>query len=61
MKESLNSDGQQFHQYPKKKTINSHFNSLNTEKKNPQHMMLQIHVLAWDRHKIVAGLFLLFV
>ena len=27
-----------------------------TNKKKPQHMMLEIQVLAWDRHKNVAWL-----
>ena len=30
-KESLNSDGEQFHQYQQKQKINSHLNSLNTK------------------------------
>jgi hypothetical protein len=38
-----------------KQTITSHLNLLNT-KKRPQHMMLEIHVLAWDRSKNVAEL-----
>jgi hypothetical protein len=57
-KESLNSDGQQFHQLSTERTITSQLNSLNT--KNIMHgvwrMTLEIQVLAWERHKNVAGL-----
>jgi len=38
----------------KRTTITSHRNSLNNKK--PRHMTLEIHVLAQDRHKYVAGL-----
>jgi len=38
-----------------KRTITSHLNPLNTHKR-PQHMALEIQVLAWDRHKYVVGL-----
>ena len=41
-----------------KRTITSYPNSLNT-KKRPQHMTLEIQVLARDRHNNVAGLNLL--
>jgi len=48
-KESLNNDGHQFHQYQQN-------NELTEYKKIPQHMTLEIQVLAWDRHKNVTGL-----
>ena len=38
-----------------KRTITSHLRSLNT-KRGPGHMMLEIQVLAWDRHEIVVEL-----
>jgi len=38
-----------------KRTITSHLNSLNITKR-PWHMMLEIQVLTWDRHKNVVGL-----
>ena len=43
----LNNDGQQFHQLQHNEQLN---------KKRSQHMMLEIQVLVWDRHKNVAGL-----
>ena len=50
-KESLNSTGQQFHQYQRNEQ-----SSLTEHNKRPQHMALEIQVLAWDRHTLVAGL-----
>ena len=38
-----------------KLTITSDLKSLNT-KKRPRHMVIKIKIMAWDRHKIVAGL-----
>ena len=43
-KESLNSDGQQFHQYERKKPITSHLKSLNI-KTGSRHMTFEIQVL----------------
>jgi len=40
----------------KKRTITSHLNWTHWTQKRPQHMMLEIQVLAWDRHKNVVGL-----
>ena len=57
MKGSLNSDGQEFHQY--QQTELPHHTSNNRAQKRPQHMTLEIQVLAWDRHKHVVGLNLL--
>jgi len=48
-KETLNSDNQQFYQYHQNEKITSHPNSLNI-KERPRHMMVEIKVLAWDRH-----------
>ena len=39
--ENLNNYGHQFHQYQ--------------QNEQPQHVTLEIKVLAWDRHKSVAG------
>ena len=50
-KESLNSDGQQFHQYQQNKQ-----SPLTEHKKQTRHMMLEIQVLAWDRHTKVVEL-----
>jgi hypothetical protein len=48
--ESLNNYGHQFHQYQQNEQPPlSHLNSLST--KWPQHVTLEIKVLAWDRHK----------
>ena len=52
-KESLNSNGEQFHQYQQNKQ--SPFTLTHWTYKRPRHMM-EIQVLAWDRHKHVAGL-----
>ena len=49
--ESLDSDGQQFHQYQQNK-VTSHLKSLNT--KRPWHMALEIQILTWDRHTNMA-------
>ena len=55
-KKVLNSDtdSKQFHQYQKNKTITFHLKSLNI--KRPSHVMLEIQILAWDRHKDMTGL-----
>ena len=53
-KESLNSNGEQFHQYQQNKQ--SSFTWTHWTQKRPQHMMLEIQVLAWDSHTHVAGL-----
>ena len=37
----------------------SHLKQLNTKKNMTYHMMLEMHVLAWDRHNNGAGLNLL--
>ena len=53
-KQSLNSDGQQFHQYQQNEwlpLIYSHW-----KQKRPWNITLEIQVLARDRHKYVAGL-----
>ena len=50
-KESLNIDGQQFHQYQQNKQLKS----LNM-KKRPQNMIVEIQVWARDRHNSVAEL-----
>jgi hypothetical protein len=42
-KESLNSDGQQFHQYQQNEQ------SPHWTQKSPQDMTLEIQVLAWER------------
>ena len=77
-KESLNSDGEHFHQYQQnKESLNSdgeHFHQYQqnhnhqqkeqlpltsthwTYKNNTTSFDLEIQVLAWDRHKNVAGL-----
>ena len=39
-----------------KRTITSHLNCTHSTQKTQQHMTLEIQVLAWDRHKNVAGL-----
>jgi hypothetical protein len=60
LKESLNSDSQQFHQYQQSEQTTSHIKSLNIKKKDHDTCMtLGIRVLAWDRQNIVAGLNLL--
>ena len=47
-------NGQQFHAYKKR---NNHLPSqIIKHKKRPRHMTLEIQVLAWDRHKHLAGL-----
>jgi hypothetical protein len=47
---SLNSYCQQFHQYK----MNNHLSPQLVEHKHrPQHTMLEIHILAWDRHNDV--------
>jgi hypothetical protein len=38
----------------KKKTTNNHLSPQATER--PRHVVMEIHVLVWDRHKYVAGL-----
>jgi hypothetical protein len=53
-KESLNSDGQQFHQYQQNEQLSLTF--IQWTQKNPWHMTLEIQILDWDRHKTVAGL-----
>jgi ATP-dependent exoDNAse (exonuclease V) alpha subunit len=52
-KESLEKEGQQFHQY--QQNGQSHLKSENI-KKRPWHKTLDIHVLDWDRPKKVADL-----
>jgi hypothetical protein len=39
-----------------KQTITSHLKSLNIKRPMTYHMALEIQVLAWERHKDVAGL-----
>ena len=56
-KESLNSNGQQFYQY--KQNEQSLLTSNIWTEKGPWRMMLEIHVLALDKHKHAAGLKLL--
>ena len=51
-KVSLNSDGQQFHQYHQ--TVPPPITYNHGKQKIPQYMMLDIQVLACDRHKNVA-------
>ena len=53
-KKSLNSDGQQFHQYQKNKQPSLPL--IIEHKKSPWHMPMEIQVLAWDRHRNVTGL-----
>jgi len=36
-----------------KQTITSHLNWTHWTQKRPRHMMLEIQILAWDRHKNV--------
>jgi len=49
MKESLNSHGQQVHQYQQtKRTITSHLKSLRLKK---NHGTLEIQALDWESHK----------
>ena len=52
--ESLDSDGQQFHKYQQNKK--SPFTLTHRTQNRPQHIMLEIQVLAWDKHNNVAGL-----
>jgi len=54
LKESLNSDSQQFYQYQQNKQ--SPLTITHWTQKRPWHMALEIQVLAWDRHKNVEGL-----
>jgi hypothetical protein len=49
-KESLNSDGQQFHQYQQTKQ-----SPLVLNKKQPQHIMLKSQVLAWGQTQKCGG------
>ena len=49
-KDSLNSDGQKFHQYQQ----NDQSPSLTEHTK--RHMTLEIQILIWEKHKHVAGL-----
>jgi hypothetical protein len=53
-RESLSSDGQQFHQYHQ--YGQSLFTSDMSTHKIPRHMTLEIKVVAWDRHTNVVGL-----
>jgi hypothetical protein len=64
-KESLNSDGHQFHQYQQnKESLNSNGQQFHQYQQNGQSPLtrcdVRIHVLVWDRHNNVAGLFLAF-
>ena len=60
LKERLNSNGQQFHQYQQNEQPPLAPKSLNIKKKyHDTCMTLGIKVLAWDRQNIVAGLNLL--
>jgi hypothetical protein len=52
-KKSLNSDSQQFLQYQQNEQ--SPLTITHWIQKRPQHMMLEIQFLAWERHKNVAG------
>ena len=52
-KESLNSNGQQFHQYQQNKQ--SPFTLVNWTQKTPWHMTLEIQVLAWGVYKNMGG------
>jgi hypothetical protein len=54
-----NSDGHQFHQYQQNEQSLLILIKLAEHKKRPQHMTLEIQVLAWDRHNNVVGLILL--
>jgi hypothetical protein len=54
-KESLNNDGHQFHQYQQNEQSPLILTEL-TEHKKPQHMTLEIEVLAWYRYRSVVGL-----
>jgi hypothetical protein len=49
-KESLNSDGQQFHQYQQTKQ-----SPLVLDQKQPQHIMLKSQVLAWGQTQKCGG------
>ena len=49
--ESLNSDGQQFHQYQQMEQLP--FYTTYWAYKIPRLMMLEIQMVAWDRHKNV--------
>ena len=49
-KQSLNSDGQQFHQYQQTKQ-----SPLVLNKKQPQHIMLKSQVLAWGQTQKCGG------
>jgi len=53
MKKSLNSDGNQFHQYKKYKHLSSYLNSPNTDTHTHNRPR---QVQAWDMCKNVAGL-----
>ena len=53
-KVSLNSDGQHFHEY--QKIEQSPFAIIEHNRETPRHMTKEIHILAWDGHKHVAGL-----
>ena len=50
-KESLISDGHQFHQYQQNEQ--SPLSLAHWTQKRPWHMTLEIQILAWDRHKNV--------
>ena len=50
-KESLKSDGQQFHQYEHPPLTSNHWTQ-----NRKWCVQLEIQVLAWDKHKYVAGL-----
>ena len=53
VKRKLNSDGNHFHQYQQNNQLPLIFTELTEHKKT---MILEIHVLAWDRHIKVAKL-----
>jgi hypothetical protein len=53
-KESLNSDGQQFHQYQQYEQLP--LTSNHWTQKKPQYVTLESHVPPWDKHKNVVGL-----
>jgi hypothetical protein len=53
-KKSLDSNGQQFHQYQQnEQSITSHLNSLNKKTKRPWRTTFKIQVLDWGRYKNV--------
>ena len=54
-RESLNTDGHQFHQYQQNETIYSSPQFVNI-KETMTYMTLEIQVLVWDRHRSVAVL-----